>query len=701
MKQIAVVANQRKYAEELRVNLLDYFEGLVRINTYTMEDLASIDFLEEDLVGVTYTILQDVKPKVKSTSALTAFNLMMTKNNVEKLKGLPGNTRALLVNLDQRSCLQMIANIYALGYRDIELIPYYGEGDYDRSIRLAITPDEERLVPSGIERVINVGHREIDMNCILDIADRLGVKDVLRSSDRFARKKDTLFGSSSVEKILGENEDLSDQIGMLIQLMEQGILITDNMGRIYLFNEKAEALLRGRQELSKGLLAAEILPEIDLGDPDFFEEGRKELLISDGAQNLIVSIVPIRARKGLGGHIISVKNFEEVEEHQHGVRARLSRRSHIAKYDFSDIKGGSRAIAEAAAAARRMAGSDSSILITGESGTGKEVFAQSIHNASARRRYNFVAVNCAAIPENLLESEMFGYEEGSFTGARRGGKIGYFELAHKGTIFLDEIGEMPLRLQAKLLRAIEERKIIKIGSQKVIDVDVRIIAATNKDLYRMAREGVFREDLYYRLNVLPLSIPPLRERKGDIMLLICHFMELHRRRLIFSPEAQGILEAYEWRGNIRELRNVVEYLTNLEKREIGKEDLPSALLQSGGEPEVHTERRAAPGGGDGPAAAVEYGLLSRLLLRESNRLEIYLFVLEELEKAALCGRRTGRPGLAAAAREQKRFFTEPEIRAALNRLNDCGFVRSGKGRGGSVITEKGMLLKEEIKKANW
>ena len=176
--------------------------------------------------------------------------------------------------------------------------------------------------------------------------------------------------------------------------------------------------------------------------------------------------------------------------------------------------------------AKRMAATDASVLITGESGTGKEVFAQSIHNSSGRKDYNFVAINCAAIPENLFESELFGYDEGAFSGAKKNGKAGYFELAHKGTLFLDEIGEMPLLLQGKLLRAIEERRIARVGSSKLIDVDVRIIAATNQDLEDLVLEKKFRSDLYFRLNVLPLIIPPLRDRKEDILEIMYYLRDM-------------------------------------------------------------------------------------------------------------------------------------------------------------------------------
>ncbi len=211
---------------------------------------------------------------------------------------------------------------------------------------------------------------------------------------------------------------------------------------------------------------------------------------------------------------------------------------------------------------------DSNVLIVGETGTGKELFAHSIHRVSKRSHEPFVALNCAALPENLLESELFGYESGAFSGASRNGKIGLFELAHKGTIFLDEIGEIPFSLQAKLLRVLQEKEIRRIGSDRVLPVDVRVISATNIDIEKQIKEGNFRSDLYYRLNLLDIIIPPLRERKEDIMTMVDFYMlrfacEIGKSAPRISSGAGKLLTEYEWPGNVRQLRNICERLTVL------------------------------------------------------------------------------------------------------------------------------------------
>jgi len=239
-------------------------------------------------------------------------------------------------------------------------------------------------------------------------------------------------------------------------------------------------------------------------------------------------------------------------------------------YTFDKIIGKSENFISIVKYAKKISDSTSTILITGESGTGKEIFAQAIHNGSGRRDRVFVAVNCGAIPPNLIEAELFGYEEGAFTGAKKGGNAGKFEMAHGGTIFLDEIGEMSLETQVRLLRVIEESVVSRVGSSKQIPVDVRIIAATNKNLKEEVKNGNFRKDLFYRLNVLPICLPSLRERKDDIPLLVDYYMnriskKLNKKKFQINKILMSKFLEYEWPGNVRELQNVIEFIVNTEK----------------------------------------------------------------------------------------------------------------------------------------
>ncbi len=274
-----------------------------------------------------------------------------------------------------------------------------------------------------------------------------------------------------------------------------------------------------------------------------------------------------------------------LRQKQIGKDTQRLKRELAARTDVGDMLGKSEAMVALRDNIRKISCTEATVLITGESGTGKELVARSLHQLGRRRTLPFVPVDCAALPESLLESELFGHEKGAFTGASIS-RPGLFELAHTGTIFLDEVAELPLSLQAKLLRVLEARQLRRLGGRQLISVDVRLIAATNRDLARAMETGAFREDLFYRLNVIPIHVPPLRERRGDIPLLALHFLLKTAagnpsKSMGFSPEAMGLLELYSWPGNVRELKNAVERARALANREfIQPEDLPAEVRQT-------------------------------------------------------------------------------------------------------------------------
>jgi transcriptional regulator with PAS, ATPase and Fis domain len=287
-----------------------------------------------------------------------------------------------------------------------------------------------------------------------------------------------------------------------------------------------------------------------------------------GSAELVVNYLPIVIGGSVIGIVATLQELRRLQDIEHKTRQEMASRGRVAKYTFLDIETRSPQMQRALEEAKRFACFDSTILIQGETGVGKEYFAHAIHQAGIRRKGPFVAVNCAAIPENILESELFGYSEGAFTGAKKGGKMGLFEQAHGGTIFLDEIGEMSELLQARLLRVLQEHEVYRLGDDRIIPVNIRVIAATNRDLQRMVRERRFREDLYYRLDVLTLDIPPLRERTEDIAYFVRNFIRefsSQYRTAVdrIEPQAMELLAGYDWPGNIRELHNVVGRLTAL------------------------------------------------------------------------------------------------------------------------------------------
>jgi len=312
----------------------------------------------------------------------------------------------------------------------------------------------------------------------------------------------------------------------------------------------------------------------------------------EGEIEYVVDMAPIIINGQIAGGISIVKDVTEVHRLSQEISKfekktrrlkKMVEHAYRARYSFDDLIGSSDQIQKAMQFARKVAGGASDVLITGESGTGKELFAQAIHNASNRDYGPFVALNCASLTSSLVESELFGYEEGAFTGARKGGKTGLFEISDGGTIFLDEIGELSLEVQGKLLRVLQERAVRKVGEAGEVELDIRVIAATNRNLAEMVNSGRFRQDLLYRLNALNLHLPPLRERYGDVVPLADYFLDKFSRKVgrpfAFSPEVYDILVQYNWPGNIRELRNVIEFAANMcEENLITQLHLPPVLL---------------------------------------------------------------------------------------------------------------------------
>ncbi|NLD16818.1 MAG: sigma 54-interacting transcriptional regulator, partial [Tissierellia bacterium] len=301
-------------------------------------------------------------------------------------------------------------------------------------------------------------------------------------------------------------------------------------------------------------------------------------------------------------------------------------------------------------------------------------FAQSIHNTSKRCDSPFIAINCSAIVENLLESEFFGYERGAFTGANKDGKQGIFELADGGTLFLDEIAEIPKHLQAKLLRVLQEKEIIRVGGEKIIPVDVRIISATNKDLYSMVEKGEFRMDLYYRLCVLPLEIPPLRERKEDIKGLLEHFIRTTNRKLEYTDEALNCILNYRFPGNIRELENCVEYLVSINKETIDYEDLPAQF------------KKASLNDFEIVKSLDENKCNIEKIANELNLNEIEIVILDIILESLGNGERIGRRKIKQILFENEIEISEYHIRKILKNLGEKGLLEFNLGRAGITFT---------------
>ena len=410
------------------------------------------------------------------------------------------------------------------------------------------------------------------------------IKDKRESMTVFVEKMADLLSAKADQQETLENVEVSrDEMSIVLETAHEGIFALDQKGYVKHCNSRAAELFG----TNKGDLIGKHISKIMPGSParKVLDTGRgytenEEIFKVEGRQHhFIVTVQPFLSGEEIDGIVISFRDIEEAQKLVYNFNTRKI------KNTVDDIIGTSEKIMTAKKQALITARSNSTVLITGESGTGKEMFAKAIHYASPREDKPFITVNCGAIPENLLESELFGYEKGAFTGASEKGKEGKFELADGGTIFLDEIGDMPLHLQVKILHVLQNMRFDRVGGSRSVIVDVRVIAATNKDLEKLIEEGSFREDLYYRLSVIPLSIPPLRERKDDIKQLMYHFLKkynsfMNKKIERFSPEVEEIYTNHDWPGNVRELENAVEYGANMAfGNVIGIDEVPARILK--------------------------------------------------------------------------------------------------------------------------
>ncbi|MCR4398586.1 MAG: sigma 54-interacting transcriptional regulator [Firmicutes bacterium] len=409
--------------------------------------------------------------------------------------------------------------------------------------------------------------------------------------------------------------DLARELDTVINSVNDGIISVNPSGVITHVNRAAARMLGSDPAAISGMAISAVFPGMDARELENSPTGEFEMYSVTRGEKVywLGRVNPVGDSPRARGYVLTFRGTEEIPR----TVAKYIRSER--NFTFDDILGSSTMMSRVKDLARSIAASDATVLIQGESGTGKELFARAIHSASPRRKASFVAVNCAAIPEALLESELFGYEEGAFTGARRGGKPGKFDLADGGTLFLDEIADLPLHLQAKLLRAIEDRQVERLGGRKPVRVNIRVIAATNRNLARMAESGEFRQDLYYRLAVIPIVIPPLREHREDIPEYVHCFSRKYASSLGkhvegVTPAAIARLMTYPWPGNIRELANAVEYAVNVMRGELLDVDcLPAHVTGSMPVTGADPQATAAPGAAWKGARAVtreslEHGL---------------------------------------------------------------------------------------------
>lgn len=675
-KQVAVITRAKEIRNSMKDQIDMIFGELVETNIYSLEDKTIDKLKKSDLYVVSSSAYEYLDEKFLKNKNLVIVDYTISKERKNFLKNFPKGTKAVFFNVSQKMCMEAIAMMYHLGVNNIEFIPAYPNMENFPKNNLIITPAETKLLPKEAEGrdIIDIGHRILDANTIIEIALKLEFEHILYYK-KIKEYLDTVATNDySLNKILEKATQSESQLGILMGILDIAIIGVDKDNFICSCNEGAEKILNRKSINLIGNSACDILSCVPFGEVRETKQEIRSRIVTVNGEYVNLNITPVIKAENYMGAFAVLQRFKEEEQKQHELRRQLLNKGHKAKYTFDDILGESGAIKKIKEIAKKMAKTNSAVLITGESGTGKELFAHAVHNYSDRKDYPFVAVNCAAIPENLLESELFGYEEGAFTGAKKGGKIGLFEFAHMGTLFLDEIEGMSPALQIKLLRVIQEKEIMKIGGGKVINIDVRIIAATNEELRKLVKENNFRKDLYYRINTLPIMIPPLREREDDVYLLLEKFKTEIGADFKFTPKAKEAFKMYNWEGNIRELKNYVEFFNFMGEEYINFEDMTLAVKEYYEENKKEISEKEESN-----------------ILKETagHRYKEYVFLLKKIKENQKAGLSSGRKILCSICEKNNISLTEQEIRGILKNLEKIDFIKVFKGRKGNIISEKG------------
>lgn len=662
LKKITVIAIEKTAVEKYISNLKFFFEEYAIIDGLSLREKNITEKIDADIIVVSnQVIFSNVRDLIPNNSQVVYIDIAFYRKNIEKLKTIPKETKVLLVDYKKYMAISLAALMNEYGINHINFEPY-SPGSSLKNIsefKLAVTPGLSEFVPENITEVIDIGYRKIDTSTITTIASNLNITNFKFYKKMIEYSEELCDKSKVITRILKNLNEGQVHIDAILESIDDGIIITDNNNNILhcnkfickLFNKKDSDTLSCPSNVYPSCL--ELLKSEEV-ENNFIK-------LNDGKINLVVTKKNINVHNGIENSIIIIKDAEKIQNIEIGIRKSLAKNGYLAKYRFNDIVYNCDAMKKTIERAKKIALLDVTTLIYGETGTGKELVAHAIHNNSVRKDNPFLAINCAAISENLLESELFGYEEGSFTGAKKGGKKGLFELAHNGTIFLDELSSISHQMQVKLLRVLQEREIMRIGGVNLIPINVRIIAATNENLESLIDTGVFRKDFYYRINNFTITIPPLKDRKEDIPFIINSIMNGHNVQNQIDDKLMRYLINYKWPGNIRELKNCIEYLIFMGGYNLTLEDLP---------PTIQIE--------DESTAETLSNKLEELSIEEKE-------IAEKIYEICTY-RNIGRRDLTKILVEQGYKISEYKLRMMLNYLKEKDLIYFGKGRCGIKLS---------------
>lgn len=679
--KICFAANNQSSCDRVGKQLEVLLGNFIDVMTWSLAAPFNPNLLDNDIfIAASHPVYRQISNLVPVGKKIILANRTLEIENLDEVLALPPGTEALMSGSWEKTSSEKIELLKSFAINHITLHPYWpGKTPYPKHIKLAITTGRQH-VPPEIEKVIDLGVRTLDLSTFVELIVELNLpREVINDiSSHYIAAIINLAARRL--KVAEQNEKFNKRLEVILGTIDQGIIAIDENERLALFNPTAEKMLGMSSHDVLGKLVQEAIP--DIGNYISTSSSVDTIINIRNSYYVINSTPILDTMNHISAIVISLKAINAVQELDSKVRRELKLKGNIAKHCFSDIVGASDDIINAVSMAKKFSNMDLTILIEGESGTGKELFAQSIHNASARKSAPFIAVNFAALQDSLVESELFGYEEGAFTGARKGGKAGLFEEAHTGTIFLDEIGDASIEVQKRLLRVLEEKEVRRVGGSTVTPIDVRVVAATNQNLRQLVDEGKFRQDLYFRLCTIQVQVPALRKRKKDIPTLIAFFAKkLYHRDLQLDDQVLEYLTNFGWPGNVRELQNVVKFLCGMvEPREVATtRHLPAYLL-------------TVPVTGNIPAAKQPARKDIEMIISEFTRLDALkpaLWMLSELKQADTFGRPIGRQAIVEALAGRAIPCPEHKVRLWLKRLEQGGCIITGTTKQGSKLTKLG------------
>lgn len=669
-KSILVVATNNSTKDAMYECLHNILSEYVHIDSCLLVDLDKEKEELYDLIVFPSQPSHRVPKKYLESEKIIFCHRTFNYKKIDGIFDLEPNSDVYFVNDNEYVVKEAMEQLKSMGVIYFNLIPYYPGCKVDKSITSAITAGEAQYAPKHIKKIINLGSRVPNISDISEIAYKLNLpiklinsitQDYLKSFANVVR-----YSNLQLRKLFNTQQVLRN----IFNNIDEGVCLINDEGVVKMANSKfGEILCLAHSKIiDKNLINILNNNNIKFDIEEILRDSK--IIKNFNRKDVLISSYELHEHNKKS-YIIYANYTENINEKEFIVRKKSDHRNLLKKYSFKDYITFDSATKNMIEKAKKISNNNACVLIQGESGTGKEIIAQSIHYNSSRKKYPFVPVNFAAIQPSLLDSELFGYVEGSFTGAIKGGNKGLIEMAHKGTIFFDEIGDAPLNFQVRLLRVLQEKEIRKIGSSERIPIDVRFIAATNKNLFDMVSKGRFREDLFYRINVMPIDTIPIRERKCDIPIIFNHFIKEYFNdndttiEDVCTDEVIDYLMQYSFKGNVREIINLVEYFSCIkDAKKIELWELPKYMVQANEEPaKTLTE--------------YEYNILTTI----NDNPKIGRYKIYQILKSNYIN------------------ITESKIRTILKNLQKYKYIVINNTRGGCEITYLGKMILNRIEKS--